>query len=97
MEMPYKVISSKMVNEEVEGLFAVTVGPIVLCADSREMDIYKEYVLAMQDGYAVGEKTENGYALKLANGNILPMKEYRKTGKDYYAPYEVSVWLKGLS
>ena len=95
MEMPYKVIPSKTVNEAVEGLFAVTVGPIVLCADSREMDIYKEYTLAMQEGYAVGEKTEKGYALKLANGDVLSMKEYRKTGKDYYSPNEVSVWLKG--
>lgn len=94
MEMPYKVIYSQMVNKDVEGLFAVTVGPIVLCADSREMDIYEEYALAMQDGYAVGEKTENGYVLKLADGAKLSLKEYRKTGKDYYSPYEVSVWLK---
>lgn len=95
MDMPYKVLSSKTVNADAEELFAVTKGPIVLCADSRETDIYKKYTLAMEEGYAVGVKTEEGYALKLADGSFLPMKEYRKTGKDYYAPYEVSVWLKG--
>jgi DUF1680 family protein len=95
MQTPYKIISSKTVNPETEELFAVTCGPIVLCADSKDTDLYNAYALATnENGYAVGKKTENGYALKLKNGETLTLYEYKTTGRDYYAPREISVWLK---
>ena len=94
MKMPYKVISSNTVNEEAETLFAVTRGPIVLCADSRETDLYKSYALKQVDNQALGTKTENGYLFELENGQTIMLREYSKTGKDYYIPREISVWLK---
>ena len=94
MEMPYKVISSKTVNVEAEELFAVTRGPIVLCADSKETDLYQAYGIREENGAAVGEKTDDGYVFALENGNTLTLREYSKTGKDYYIPREMSVWLK---
>lgn len=94
MEMPYKVISSKTINPETEELFAIMRGPIVLCADACETDLYKSYALEMRDGYAVGAEINGGYGFKLADGKTLTLREYRKTGKDYYCPREMSVWLK---
>jgi DUF1680 family protein len=94
MEMPYQVHSSKTVNTEAETLFAVTRGPIVLCADSCETDLYQGYALKQVDGQALGKKTENGYLFELQDGQTITLREYSKTGKDYYTPREISVWLK---
>lgn len=94
MDMPYKVHMSKDVNPDAEDLFAVTRGPIVLCADSCETDLYKAYAIQMQDRYAQVEKTDDGYVMSLANGETLTLREYAKTGKNYYAPREMSVWLR---
>ena len=40
------------------------------------------------------KKTENGYLFELQDGQTITLREYSKTGKDYYTPREISVWLK---
>lgn len=93
MEMPYKVRSSKLVNDEVKELFAITVGPIVLCADSCETDIYQSYQPDEINGYAIGSCESGAYKIKMKDGKILTLREYCKTGKNYHTPREISVWL----
>ncbi|MBR2968300.1 MAG: glycoside hydrolase family 127 protein [Clostridia bacterium] len=93
MEMPYKLHSSKDVNSEVEETFAITRGPIVLCADSCEADLYKQYDLETVDGCAVGKYDGEKYSIALKSGKTLVMREYSKAGKCYYAPREISVWI----
>ena len=93
MEMPYKIHSSKDVNPEVEEIFAITHGPIVLCVDSCESDLYKQYELETVDGFAVGKYDGEKYSVALKNGETLVMSEYAKAGKCYYLPREISVWI----
>jgi DUF1680 family protein len=94
MEMPYKIHSSSEVNPEVNNLFAITKGPVVLCADSCETDLYKSYSVKGKDGYAVGTFENGKYNIDLTSGEILTLREYRTTGKNYYVPREISIWLK---
>ena len=96
MDMPFVVHKSSQVNPDVDDLFAVTRGPIVLCADSIETDLYQGYALKTQDGYAVGKVEAGAYVMELENGETLTLREYGKTGKNYYTPREMSVWLKTL-
>ena len=85
------------VNPDEEELFAIMRGPIVLCADSCETDLYKGYaVQTTQGGYAVMASDTDGYVVQLADGGTLTLREYAKTGKDYYKPREMSVWLKRI-
>lgn len=93
MEMSYEEISSKTVNSEVEELFAVMCGPVVLCADSCETDLYKGYKLARNNGNLICEKKKDAYIFELESGEKLTLREYRFTGKNYTYPREISVWL----
>ncbi|MBQ7879641.1 MAG: glycoside hydrolase family 127 protein, partial [Clostridia bacterium] len=94
MDMSFKVTASQSVNPSVTDLFSISYGPNVLCADSLETDLNKPYRLQMKDGYVQVEKTEIVYALNLVDGGTISMRNYRVTGKDYYEPRAISVWLK---
>lgn len=96
MDMPYKEICSQSVNEDVDNLFAIEKGPIVLCADSKEVDLEGSHVLVKnENGYFVG-KSEDGilHSLKKENGEALILREYKSTAKEYYDKRAISVWLK---
>lgn len=96
MDMPYRIVPSAQVNEKVHGLFAVEKGPIVLCADSKEEDLYARHALQTdKDGYAVGE-SEDGktHALLQADGKKLVLREYKSTAKEYHSLRPISVWLR---
>ena len=93
MEMQYEEISSKTVNTEEEERFAVVKGPVVLCADSRETDLYKKYELAKEKGKITGRKDGDEYKFALKDGKELTLREYRFAGKNYDNPREISVWI----
>ena len=65
----------------------------VLCADSCETDIYQSYQPEEINGYAIGSCENGVYKIKVKDNKILTLREYRKTGKNYHTPREISVWL----
>ncbi len=98
MAMPLRILFSKEVNEEIDNLFALVRGAIVLGADSAEVDLHGKYrVKTDETGNAVYRREGDGrYFVSLENGEELILREYRHTGKDYYNLREVSVWLERL-
>lgn len=96
-DMSVRVISSKTFNTEAEELLCITKGPIVLCADENEVDLEARYALHQGEELAPVEAKADGteYVFLLRDGNRLPLKAYHVTGKNYYEPERISVWLKG--
>ncbi len=95
LDMPIKVLHSNSVNPKVDNLFALQKGPIMLCADSEEVDLSLNYKIKVDGtGNAIlnsfdGEK----YLIQLEDGNVLPMREYKNTGRAYPIERNISVWL----
>ncbi len=96
MDMPYVVVGSESVNKEVDTLYAVEKGPIVLCADSKEVDLGTNHTLLLDnDGHAQGQSADGKtHTLKKANGEELVLREYKSTAKEYYETRNISVWLR---
>ncbi len=96
IDMPVRIISSESVNSEIKDLFALTKGPIVLCADSKDNDLEQVYqVKTDEKGYVSCRQLDKGsYVVDLQTGGELLLTEYKSAGKDYYEPHNVSVWLR---
>lgn len=95
-EMPIRIVKSESVNPAVNTFHAFVKGPIVLCADSKDIDLAKNYSFEIDDkGNVIYRRIGDGvYCLKQKDGSELEMKEYKSVGKVYYAPRDISVWLK---
>ena len=96
MKMPYRITYSKSVNPDVTHLFAVQKGPIVLAADSKEVDLTAKHTLCLDArGYAIGE-SEDGkvHMLQQIDRETLILREYKSTAKEYYAKRNMTVWLE---
>lgn len=96
MDMPYVEVSSADFNEQVNNYFAVEKGPLVLCADSNEVDLEAGHALAKdENGHLIGE-SEDGklHRLQTKDGGELILREYKSTAKEYFTLRNISVWLK---
>ncbi len=85
-----KAHPSEKVNGEVNDLYAFSKGASLLCADGKEVDLTKSHPVEIIDGKVKEFTAVNG---KYTLGDMV-MWDYRETGKDYYQPHDVSVWIK---
>ena len=95
-EMPIRLISSKSLHLDEENVCYIAKGPIVLCADGTKTDLDKAYRLKTDERGVLlyCQNADGGYTFECTNGEELQLKEYRVTGKNYYEPETISVWLK---
>ena len=95
MDMPYTIVYSESVNKDVSSLYAVEKGPLVLCADSKEVDLQASQTLCLdENGHAQGESADGKvHTLRKADGEKLILREYKSTAKEYYDVRNISVWL----
>ena len=95
LDMPYVIVSAESVNADAVGLYAVEKGPIVLCADSKEVDLDAKHALALdENGYAQGQSEDNvTHILQQTDGETMVLREYKSTAKEYYETRNISVWL----
>ncbi len=95
LDMPYRIVGAESVNADAVGLYAVEKGPIVLCADSKEVDLDAKHTLAVDvNGYAQGRSEDNvTHILQQTDGETIVLREYKSTAKEYYETRNISVWL----
>ena len=87
-----KVISSESVDEKTSGLYALRKCATVLCADSAETDLKAAHALTDERNCSFIKDGER-YEVSTKDGKTI-FKAYRATGKDYYLPRNISVWIK---
>ncbi len=85
-----KVHYSEEVNGEVKGLYALTKGAIALAVDSFDADLDNSFPVPEAGGKITKYEYENGVC---RIGEML-LKDYRITGKTFYKPHDITVWLK---
>ncbi len=96
LAMPLRVILSETFDKTRNDLFAVAKGPLVLCLDSENGDEEKTYSLKTDEkGCVAAEKNDKmSYTVPTTDGGGLKLTEYRSSGKNYYEPRDISVWIK---
>ncbi len=91
-QTPVVVTHSQSVNEDVEGLFAISKCALVYSLDSMNVSLDETYDIRdlRQENCLL---TETGLTVKLKTGEI-QLEQYRNCGKNYYRKPKISVWLK---
>ncbi len=92
LEAPVVLTPSVSVNEEAEGLFAVSKCALTYSVDSMKESLEKRYDIEglRQEDCRL---TEDGLLVNFKSGEA-KLDEYRNCGKNYYRMPNISVWLK---
>ncbi len=90
-DMPYELVSSSIVNPNVDYRTALVKGPVVFACDCYPVDDVIDFDF---ENVSVTELGNKQFALKLKNDKQVIMKKYCDSGKDDFLRQTVNVWLR---